>query len=111
MTVANIYQNPKTWEEFATWSFAHQAHHRDIARVIFELTGTRLDQFVLDPFNPNEEEGWLVTHQIMHQQMDDILGISGYVLSNVEWDDPEALAVWLRHHGDEHYQASQLLNV
>lgn len=111
MTVANIYQNPRTPEDFATWSFAHAAHHRDIVRVIFELTGTRLDEFVLDPFDPADEEGWLLSHQIAHQQMDDILGIPGAVLSNVEWNDPEQLASWLSRHGNEHYIAGQILNV
>lgn len=111
MTVPALYQNPTTAEEMAVWSFSHQAHHRDIARVIFETYGARLDEFVLDPFDPREEEGWLVTHQIMHNQFQQILGIPGFVLSNVNWDDPEQLRMWLSRHGNEHFQAGTILNI
>ena len=111
MGVASLYQNPRNPDEMSVWSFAHQAHHRDIARVIFETQAVRLDEFVLDPFDPKQEEGWLATHQIMHDQMNQVLGISGFVLSNVDWDDPAQLATWLNHHGNEHYIASTVLNI
>ena len=111
MSVPTLYQNPHTPEEMAVWSFAHQAHHRDIARLVFEVYGTRLDEFVLDPFDPRDEEGWLITHQIMHGQMDEVLGISGYVLSSVDWNDPDQLKMWLTHHGSEHFQAGTILNI
>ena len=111
MPVPTLFQTPRTPEEMAVWSFAHQAHHRDIARIIFESQGIRLDEFVLDPFDPKEEEGWLTTHQIMHQQMDEVLGISGYVLSSVDWNDPDQLKMWLSKHGNEHFQAGTILNI
>jgi hypothetical protein len=111
MTVPALYQNPTTADEMAVWSFSHQAHHRDIARVVFDVYGVRLDEFVLDPFDPQEEEGWLVTHQIMHSQMDQILGIPGFVLSNVDWNDPDQLKMWLSRHGNEHYIAGTILNI
>ena len=111
MTVPALYQNPRTSEEMAVWSFSHQAHHRDIARLVFEVYGTRLDEFVLDPFDPREEESWLVAHQIMHNQMDAVLGIPGFVLSNVDWNDPDQLRMWLSRHGNEHYIAGTILNI
>lgn len=111
MGVASIYQHPHTADEMAVWSFAHQAHHRDIARVIFELAAIRLDEFVLDPFDPKEEEGWLTTHQIMHDQMNEVLGISGSALSAVDWSNPDQLQAWLSKHGNEHFQAGTILNI
>ena len=111
MSVASLYQNPHTADEFSVWSFAHQAHHRDITRIIFENQGIRLDEYVLDPFDPKEEEGWLALHQIMHNQMNEVLGISGFTLSAVDWTDAEQLASWLNRHGNEHFVAGTILNI
>ncbi len=111
MSVPILYHNPTSADEMSVWSFAHAAHHRDINRIIFETMGIRLDEFVLDPFDPKEEEGWLVTHQIMHSQMDEVLGIPGFVLSNVDWDDPGQLKMWLSRHGNEHFIAGTILNI
>lgn len=111
MTIATLYQPPMTEQEFSVWSAAHQSMHRDIARVVFEQAGTRLDEFVLDPFDPADMAAWLETHQIMHQQMDAALGISGFDLSEVEWRDRSQLTLWLRLHGDEHVRVGAILNL
>ncbi len=111
MTVATLFQRPETADEFSTWSFTHQAMHRDIARVIFEVSGIRLDEFVLDPFDPKDEASWATTHQIMHEQMNRVLGISGFPLNAVDWSNSDQLETWLRVHGNEHFQAGQILNI
>lgn len=109
--IAAIYNVPGHRDDLFSWSFAHAAHHRDIIRRIYELTSTRLDEFVLDPFNPNDTGVWLYQHQQMHQQMDGILGISGYNLLEANFKDQNELAGWIWLNADEHYQASNILGL
>jgi hypothetical protein len=109
--VAAIYNVPSTQNEFDSWAFAHAAHHNDIIRTLYNLVGATLDQYVLDPFNPNEPGVWLYQHQVMHQQMDVLLGISGYDLLEANFQDVNERAGWIWLNADEHKQASNVLGI
>lgn len=114
MPIAGLYEYPQDQADFSQWSFAHMAHHRDIIRLVFDQQGVELQEYSLDPFDPKDRNGlatWLANHQVMHQDMDEALGIAGYNLSQVDWNDRAAMSVWLENHGDEHYQAGQILNL
>ena len=114
MSLAALWNIPQTEEQLAQWSFVNSAAHIDIVRVIFERTGVALDTFVLDPFDPRDEasfQPWLYQHQAMHQQMDAILGIAGYDLTDVDFNNPGLLAGWVQSHATEHQQAGQILNL
>ena len=102
---------PSTQEELNTWAFAHAAHHRDINRVIFQLSGISLATYVLDPLDPDNAEAWLYQHQVMHQAQDVLLSIEGYDLLDVELKDPNQLAGWIFLNADEHYKAAQILEI
>ena len=86
--VAALYNVPSTLGELDTWSFAHAAHHHDIVRTIYQKSGKRLDEYVLDPFDPVNPHNWLYQHQLMHNQMDAILLISGFDLLDVDMTNP-----------------------
>lgn len=109
--VAALYNVPSSPANFAQWAFAHAAHHRDIIRRIEELGGGRLDEYVLDPFDPNDMGVWLYQHQFMHGQMDAALGISGYDLLDVNTSDQSEFAGWIWLNAQEHYQAANLLSI
>lgn len=70
-----------------------------------------LQQFILDPMNPNNLGLWLYWHQLMHAQADALLGIEGYDLLGLDWDDPQQFSEWLRLNGDEHTRICALLGV
>lgn len=109
--VAGLYNVASTPDEFWTWSFIHTAHHRDINRVVYQLVGTVLDEFVLDPFDAEDAEGWLRNHQQMHQQMDEALGIAGYNLLAVDFNDQNQFASWVFLNADEHFKAANILGI
>lgn len=109
--VAALFNVPSSPPEFNQWSFAHAAHHRDIIRAIYQRVGLVLDEFVLDPLNVNDMGAWLYQHQLMHQQMDPILGIGGYDLLDVEFKDQQQLAGWIWLNSQEHYQAANTLGI
>ena len=110
-SVASLFNVPGTLEEFNMWSFAHAAHHIDINAAIIKLGGTTVQAFVLDPINLDDLQGWLDQHQWMHQQMDAQLGISGYNLSDANWQNQDEFAGWITLHANEHYQIANLLKI
>lgn len=110
-SIASLFNIPGTPEELLVWSHAHAAHHRDISTKIFQLTGEKIVDFVLDPIAPSAIESWLDQHQLIHQQMDAILGIAGFDLQDVDWEDQAQFAGWVFLHATEHREASDILGV
>ena len=109
--LAALYNVPGTESEMAQWAFAHQANHRDINRVIYQVLKLQLPTYVLDPINARDIEVWLYQHQQLHQAMDTVLGISGYDLLDVNWQDPNDRAGWILLNSDEHRQACDELGL
>lgn len=109
--VANLYNVPGNDQERATWSYSHMAHHRDINRVIYQLIGLALPEYLLDPIDPNNPGPWDDLHQAMHDQMDQVLGISGFNLLGVDWNNQELLASWIFLNATEHKQAADILEI
>lgn len=71
----------------------------------------QLTSFILDPIDPNDISMWLYQHQIMHDQLNTVLGTQGFNLLNLDWEDPDQFAAWLRQNGDEHTRLSGVLGV
>ena len=109
--VAALYNVPSTRSELNIWAFAHAAHHRDINRTIYLATGTQLPEYVLDPLNPENIGVWMYQHQLMHQNQDAVLGISGYDLLDAELQDANQLAGWILLNATEHMQAADILRI
>lgn len=114
MAIAALQNIPGTPEELAQWAFAHQAHHVDLNAAIYNQLNIALPQFVLDPFDPSNEDQmgtWSYLHQQMHENQNFILGLAGANLVDVDWSKPEELAAWVQLNFIEHLQASNILGV
>lgn len=109
--IAALYNTPVTPEQWAEWSFAHAAHHQDINRVIYEQLAISLPMFILDPFDPENPEVWLQNHQVMHQNMGEVLGIGGFDLAEVSFKNPEQTAGWIFLNSTEHKKAADILGI
>ena len=109
--VAGLSNVPNTKSELAVWATLHQTHHRDINRRIYELAGISLPEYILDPINPDDTGVWEDQHQQMHQDMDALLGINGFDLTNVNFENEAYLAGWIQLHFNEHYQAANILGI
>jgi hypothetical protein len=109
--IASLYNVPGSDEERAIWSSAHMAHHRDINRRLYEIAKIALPEYLLDPVDPNNIGPWADLHQAMHQQFDELLGISGYDLLGVDWTNQDLLASWIFLNADEHHQAADILGI
>lgn len=114
MALAALFNVPGTEEELLQWSFAHFAHHLDLVNSIYNLTKIPLPIFVLDPFSPkdpNSVEAWSYLHQIMHQNQNALLGINGFDLTSVDWQDQNQVAAWIQLNATEHVEAANILGV
>lgn len=109
--LADLYNVPSTDEERAQWSFAHMAHHRDIAERIYVLIKVALPEYIIDPIDVNDVGTWEYQHQIMHDNENQILGIQGQDLTGVDWKNQNELTAWIWLNASEHYQASAILEV
>lgn len=109
--VAAIYNVPSIEPEWQSWAFAHMAHHRDVIRVIREDVNILLNEYALDPFDPYDAGVWFDQHQIMHQDMDAVLGIAGFDLSEVDFKNEQERAAWIFLNASEHKQAADILGI
>ncbi len=111
MSLANIFNIPGDPETMAAWSFSHMAHHRDIIRRLYQTRGLLLDEYAIDPVNPNNLKGFLDQHQIMHQQFSTVLGLPGWDLGEVDWQNKGQRSVWIDLNARAHRAASDVLGV
>ena len=114
MAITGLYNIPQSPEELSTWAFIHQAHHIDINAAIYNQLLIALPMYQLDPFKPDDQTSiktWLYQHQLMHQNQDKVLGIAGFDLTDVEWQDIDQLAGWIEQNAQEHYTAGNLLGI
>lgn len=111
MGLAALQNYPVTPSDFAEWAHSHAAHHFDIIRRINEVYGENLSSFILDPMNPEDMVTWSANHRIMHREMQTILGIPGYDLSDLDWQDPRGTEIWLNRNFVTHAAAGQILDI
>lgn len=111
MGLADIASIPRTPEELKRWAFCHYVHHVDINRVIERKYQTVIPTFDISHIDPSNDGVWVYQHQLMHTNMDQILGISGNDLLGLDFNNPAILKAWLFLHLPEHQQASASLGV
>lgn len=95
MSVASLFNIPTTDTEMAQWSFSHQAHHRELNEAILRIYHIALPEYILDPVNLADPVAFLYQHQSWHDDIDAVLNLSGYDLTEVDWSDPGERAGWI----------------
>ena len=111
MSLPQLYAMPQTPGDWQAWAFNHAAGHYDWVRAALEQKHQQLVQYQLSPL-PFENLGlWLYQHQSMHNQINTVLGTSGFDLLELDWGDPDQLQEWLNLNGDEHVRIAAALGV
>ena len=108
--IAGLFNDFTNEAEKDVWAFVNASHHQQINDAIYRLTGIALPTFLLDPMDPANKT-WLRLHQTMHENQNKILGIAGYNLLEVNLTDTNQRSGWTYLHGNEHYQASNILGI
>ena len=112
MTLASLWNVPRSREFFAWFAFSNQAHHAAIADETLRQLTVTLTQFPLDPMPLDLSSGdWLYNHQTMHDQQNAVLGITGNDLTQVNFRDISQLTNWIQLHAEEHRQAATILGI
>ena len=106
MALAALFNTPNDPASLALWSFAHAVHHFDMNQQIQKRYGVTMPSFILDPFDPNNSATWEAQHQDLHVAMRQVLNISGFDLSEVNWQIPDSLAAWIQANAAEHIEAA-----
>ena len=110
MSLAQLFEMPRTTEQWAMWSFAHASFHHDVDQAIARTYSITLAEFALDPFNPKDTT-WLYNHQVNHSARNAVLGIRGYDLTSVDLSDESSVLDWINLHASEEQYAAQALNL
>lgn len=106
--VPRVPRNPASLNNF---SFNNDQEHLHIINAIQDQFGVTLDRYPLDPIPLEDSRGWARRHQIMHNNMNRVLGIQGQDLSSVDFTDERPLEAWIQIHVQEHYKANLYLNI
>lgn len=103
--LAGLSNVPGTESEFGLWGGTHAAHHRDVNATIKRLFNITLPEYILDPFDVQDNSGFMAQHQDLHNQVNNVLGIpSNYDLTEVDVNDPDAWGGWIFLNFEEHRQ-------
>lgn len=111
MSVANLFNIPKTPEEWGYWLLSNAAEHQQIVTAINMKTGALLDSFVLDPTPQQDTQNFLSKHQVMHDQAEAVLGVGGNDYTSLDLNDPKATEYLWQQHANEHIQFRAKLGI
>ena len=89
------------------------AHHRDMIATVYKTTGIRLVEYQLDPVDLRNPGQWALWHQLMHSQLDNVLGTTqfgGFDIEQLDFNNPEAAQGWAWQHATMHYHEAAASN-
>ena len=107
MAIANLFRVPTNEAEEQAWSFSHMASHRDFIRVVLVKYNIVIPEYSIDPFGEDVAD----VHQQMHNDLDPIIGVAGFDLTDVNWKDPQQRASWVWLNATLHQQEGTKLGV
>lgn len=106
-----LYNTPFDDGSLLAWGAQHQQEHFLLAWQIWQkFSGTSVAVQPIDPVPVRLDMlTWTMNHQMMHNEVNSVLGTSGYDLSGVNFANREMLLVWMNEHANEHFKLSLVL--
>jgi hypothetical protein len=111
MSVADMFNIPGDERQEAHWSIMHMVLHRSENQAILTQFHVILPEYILDPVNWDDPRLWLQQHQLMHNYIDQGLGIDGENLTDVDWSDLGSRAGWIQAHAQLHQLETNALGL
>lgn len=102
---------PKESQQRNWWTLQHKADHDEIILAIAKKNGLNLKQYIIDPINPNDFDGWQLRHQQMHDDMNNATNTPSTDLSVTDFSDNEGRQRWALLHFREHQQNREALGI
>jgi hypothetical protein len=104
VTIESLFNVPTEERSLAFFATANADHHTRIAESIFAAGGTRLLVQPLDQIPLFATEVWLQKHQQMHNDLNKLLGSTGFDLSSVDFNNQREVEAFIELHAKEHYR-------
>ncbi len=111
MSVADIFNVPTTPAELSRWGTLHMILHRSENAAIRKKFNVILPEFVLDPVDTTPDGWWFQNHQLMHNNVDQVLGVAQFNLIEVNWNEEAQRLGWIQGHAQLHRQETDALEV
>lgn len=111
MSIANVFNVPTTDDELSQWSVLHMILHRQQIQAAQRQHNVLLTEYVLDPMDTTPNGSWFQQHQLMHDNIDQLVGVAQFDLIDVRWEDTAQRVGWIQGHAQLHQQESQKLGV
>lgn len=110
MSTADLFNIPRNRREQGIWTFSNAASHTFISNALAAKNPTvQMVNWVLDPVEDTDIQRFLLSHQLMHNQLDLLLGIGGNDYSELDPSKPGSIEIiWLQH-AQEHIEAESLV--
>lgn len=109
MPIAILSVVPQSDTEWASWHFAHMAHHRDMIDKVARDLNTHLTEYQLDP--PSRDPTWFYQHQQMHNQLDAVFGIPSLDMTTIDWNDKDSIEAWVYDNFTQHQNEANATGV
>lgn len=110
MTIASLL-NLTSPRDFTAFSFANADHHMLALLKVNKTLGLNLTTYVLDPIPEFDTLNWLRRHQQAHTDLNNLLGIQGADLTDVDFKKQTEREAWAELHYFEHLQFQQSLGI
>lgn len=108
--IGALFNIPTTPQEFMRFAFHNNDAHVLAVRAIKINAGVGLPEYPLDPIPASDFASWLYTHQSAHNAVNEVLGISGNDLTDLDPTKPEEMTYWIQLHASEHVKWGDMLN-
>lgn len=107
-----LYNTPYDEGSLLEWGSIHQKDHFAIASEIMrKMSGTTVLLMPIDPVPLQLDMlTWAMTHQFMHNEMDNAVGVAGFNLTSVNFAQRDQLLIWINLHASEHFNVWQRLS-
>ena len=111
MSMADVYNVPTDDRELQRWSFLHMVLHRGQILAAKRRFNVILPEFVLDPIDLRPDGTWFQQHQLMHDNVDLVLGVQHFNLTDVDWQSDVSRIGWIQAHAQLHQTEATALEV
>ena len=109
--LAILQNTPHTPTDWYLFSWNHRDSHDRIRAAILKQNSVNLQDYQIDPIDPNNINQFLENNQSLHTEMNGILHLQSADLEDVNLKDEKQLEAWTRIHYFEHLYAEAQLQI
>lgn len=111
MSLDNLQSVPQNENEWSVYTFALRVELQKIRTAIEAQKGITLTEWVVDPINPAFVKDFAGNVNRMEQDISEILGTASQDLSNIDFENKEALSEWVNTNYEQIYNAESALRI